>query len=708
MTRLTVPTAGTTPGRAANLQVVDPGFGQAVSDIGQAALQIGTQLENDRLSREAQRFQVDIARDFNNLRLEVDQIGDPDQLDRVWEQRTAELRQRYFDGQSEDGRPLVDPKNRDRATLAFDELQNRHAFSVGVRAIEARQSQSEANWLAYQHEAGLTVANSPDPQTRGVVTAQANDMLADMVERGIITPEEAQRRSLALGGDLVNATAIRQVNDDPEGFLAASDAGEFNALGAEAVARYQLQAQAAIDRRAADEARAAEKAQSDAQAAIGDRLSEMQQIFDADRVPVDAGFMSLPEVKAHPEYARTQAALDLAQERADLPRMRPQDIEALIADEQGRTVAYAYQAERLELLQGQLDAVRTGWRTDPIAYAATAAFDIPELPAFDPANPAAFAAGLRKRQVATNALTEQGYPAGARILTEAERDQVRALASVDADPAARVDFAAAALPYLQGNSADSASALIDDPVFLHVGAQVASGQISRNVAEATFRGQQVMAQNNVILPPIADRTGAAFETVQSIFADLPGGERLQSGIVAAADALYASKIRSIDPAADIDDDLYRQSLHEVMGGSGVYDSRHAMGGVQEINGRATVLPRGVNAAAVSQAIAGLGRTTVAGTDAPARADQQRGGVRAAIDQEALVRRLSAMSTTGRPPAGATDPGFLEELQDLELRAIGPDAYVFVFDSAAGPRSLSDANGQEYRFSLTRLLTLVQP
>lgn len=702
---LTVPTGGTNPGRAAAVQVEASPVGDMIARAGDVALQVGTRLEEDRLSREAQRTQVDMTRDLNNLRLELQEIGDPDALDAAWTQRSTALRNSYLEGTTDEGRRRVDPKNAERIGLAFDDMANRHALAIGARSLEARQSQREASWLAYEHEAANAAALGNDPGLRDVLIARADEQLAEMVASGVISPEEAMTRSLSFRGGIANETAIRQVANDPQGFLEAAEAGAYGDLSAETVARYSVQAQNAIDTAAAAAAREEKAAEDARNREIGDRLGDYRDIFAADRTPVDEAFMARPEVQAHPDFARTQAALELSRERADLPFYTPDQLRSAISDERQRPVDQPYQTERLELLQDQLAKAEEGWGRDAIAHAKSIGLPVAPLPDFDPANPQPFIAALGQRQTQAQQLVAEGYIDQPRALDEDERAMIRTLAATDQDPQTRVALAQAIMPNLRGVGVDDASNFIDDRVFLHVGGELAAGAISPRVAADIFRGQQVLAEGNVVEPSRSERLDAAFQTVDALFADLPNGETLQGDILASADALYAARVRRSDPTGDIDETVYRQALHEVMGGSGTFDGRGALGGVQTVRGVPTVLPAGVNSRNVDAALDAL--TQVGSiSDLPAelrRTDDRGRNITNGYDQRAYMatQRLLSASLTGAGPAFEGED-LLAILDQADIQAVADDRYVFVYRTARGPAVLYDAQGRELQFSLKAL------
>jgi hypothetical protein len=137
---LTVPTSGVIAGRAAQ-PVADTGVGAvggAISEFGQRIAETFGRVEADRLDREMSRINVDMTRDLGQLRLQVEQMGDPDAAGAAWDQGRASIRDQYLNGQTDSGRPRVDPKNRENFGLAFDDLSNTHALAIGRMNMEQR------------------------------------------------------------------------------------------------------------------------------------------------------------------------------------------------------------------------------------------------------------------------------------------------------------------------------------------------------------------------------------------------------------------------------------------------------------------------------------------------------------------------------------------------------------------------------------------
>lgn len=767
---LILPRAGTDPGRAARAAEIVPNeTGAMLAGLGDIAAQVGQQLENDRRDRNFQRAQVDLTREVNDLRLGVEQIGNPDEAEAFWKRGVQGLRQRYLETEGEDA--VLDPRNRDRFGIAFDRLVDATAFSVGARNLGLRRSQRAATAFELRQEASRMGAGA-DPQTRAALFAEIDEDIALRLQSGDLTPEEAAKERFAARGEISNAHAIRMITEDPQSFLEA-DIEDFPGMDGDTFERYRAQAASAQATAENQAAAAAEKAARERQAALGSRLTEMRDIMADGRTAVDEEFLSDPEVQAHPDFAETMAMRSLRDENVALAEMTPDQIDALIAGERGKKVAHKFQTERLKVLEDWRDRHEEGFARDPIAYARSlwnrtdrpSARQIIDLPDFDPSNPEAFGQALALRARQGQELVDEGFTTELRILTDAERETLRAQAGQDNDPASRAALAQVLATSLPRESFDRLSSVIDDPVFSHVGGLMASGG-ARAVAEEVLRGQQVIGQGNVILPPVRDRTEPAFAAVRDFFADVPGGEALQATITKSADALYAARIRRSDPAGGIDEDVYRQALHEVMGGQGRFDARDAKGGMQMFREKLTPLPLGVGARDVERAMSSL-LGDLSGVEGPvndrARLDSQvfpaepgssikdsgiaRRPVPTLTPKEAVERawgrlRTASVREGGLPgingePLGAdtlnpldpnrrrADPdlpismgglatprpdapgqsGRADTLSMLSIRAVGPDQYQLV---APDGRVIEDIeNGGAYTFSLTRLMREVR-
>ncbi|MEM9579053.1 MAG: hypothetical protein AAF891_00080 [Pseudomonadota bacterium] len=699
---LTIPRAGIRPGRAAQTQATEPdGASAAVAAVGDAMLQMGTRLEADRLSRENARNQVSLTKDLNDLRLRMEQLGDPDQIDTEWAAGVQSVRDKYLGAEGDDGSALVSRQNRQTFGLAIDDLANRHGFQIGLKSLGKRNSQRAATYFEYASVA-TQAAQGADKATREGLLINGAAQIDDMVKASIISPEEGARRKAALAQDLDNAAAISMAAEDPAGLIAALDNGDLPGLPGEAQARYRVQANAAIAAQEKAAAAETDRLAKERNKAIGDRLGEIIDIAGKGRVAVDEAWLASAEVKAHPDYAKAQAAIDLRNETPLLAQLAPAELDQLIAAERGQKVTKKFQTERLEVLQAIRERAVDGLSTDPVAYAANVGLPVPSLPEFDPGDPVAFGRALGARVAFGEQMRVEGYTTERRILTNEERQAIKAAAAIDQDPGARLALAEQLTRALPPQNADAIAELIGDPVFSHVGSLVTNGG-ARALGLDILRGQQVIENNSLVLPGQQKRLDPLYEGLGAIFADLPGGDQMQSNVMAATDALYAARARGVAASDALDEDQYMQALHEVMGGEGQHNSRTATGGVQEVRDTLTILPMGVSAREAEGALEFLGKRK-----RTAKPNNPYAGIGHDFDPEMLSAQLTAVSANGKPPVVGGMPLDAQTAENLTLQAVGNDRFIFTYRvSDDTQRTLATEDGETYEFSLRALIREVR-
>lgn len=709
---LTVPKAGSDAGRAPQVRVAEPTGGEMFAQFGNQMKQVGEALETDFLQREAQRFQTDLTGDMNNLRLEVTAIGDPDAAEARWRDGTAALRQNYLAGQGENGLPRVSEKNRERFGLTFDELNNRNSFSLGRQTLEARQSQRQADLMRYSQIATQQAAGA-DPDMRATLLGQGIEKIDQLVATGAISPAQGETQKQALAQEMDNARAIGMSAENPQGMIDALDAGEFAGLPGEVQERYRVQAAANLDRAAAAAQTAAEKAAKEQATLTGNRLADIRDVRGTGMQSVDEAWLASDDAKSHPDYPMTIAALSLAREQPELAKMSPPQLDALIAGEEARPVREKYQTERVQHLRSLRKDAAPAWQQDAVAQADKVGLYVPDLPQFSLDTARDFGRGLVARSQMADELIEGEYTRDRALLNAEEKEQLRANASIDADPASRAALAETLTDSLSPEDAEQLGEIIGDPVFSFVGGLLAVGG-DRATAREIFRGQQVVVEKNITLPAVAKRQGAAFKAIDAFFADQPDGEKTQSTITAAADALYAARIRREGPQHDIDTDVYRQALHEVMGGTGRYDGTNAQGGMQDVRGALTPLPMGVRANDADAALGQMarlidGKRTVTYTrladDLPL--STKITGILPPVDTvDGMAARAradalwQAASISGGAPGINGEPLDGDTLSAMQLTAVGNDEYQLTYNGLAAQDLVT---GEKYTFRLSDLV-----
>ncbi|QPM89158.1 hypothetical protein [Pseudooceanicola algae] len=711
MAQLTVPTAGTSPGRAARaVPAQDPGTGGAIADFGAVMERIGTGIEADRLDRKLKRVQVDLTRDVNDLRLQVEQIGDPDAAEHAWSSGVTGLRTRYEAAQGEDGRQMIEDRSRETFGLMFDQLTNATAFGIGKRALELRRSEREASFLNYTYEASRAGA-SADAPTLEVLYSQGDEQIDGLLASGIIDAEEAARRRIALRGEISTARAIEMVGSDPAGFLAASEnASAVPGLSGDQLAAYRVQAQSAVDSAAAAATRQAAADTRARSVAVGQEITDAVTVLKSGKPYGDTDFLADPEVKAHEDYPKLQAWVSLQQRLPGLAQMSPDELWRRVQDERARPGTDAHDTAELSALESYYDEALTGWSQDPIQFAHDRGFAVPTLPGFEASDPGTFATALGQRLAFAGWLQEEGYTDDLRPFSRADKAMFDRMKQ--ADPATRVELAqiasvAAVQDPQTGQRSYPLQELIGDPVMASVGDLItATGD--RGLGEEILTGQGQIDAGNVRMPAQADRLESSTQTVRMLLADLPGGAEMEGRVRAATDALYAARVKGVDPASgEIDEDIYLQALHEVMGGTGTYDDRKsATGGVQKVRDRETILPVGIRARTVSSALERLGQVAETASVSSGRGGQT--DVTRWVEDPAAFERQMRTIGNGAMPMVDGDPITREDLQSqrVTLQAVGDDQYIFAVagrDSATGFSTLYDEDGAPFVFSLRKML-----
>lgn len=703
MSELTVPRAPTTVGRIANVDTtpVAATMAGAVADFGDTIMRHGMALEADRLDRQMSRRQLDMTRDLGELRLQVEDMGDPDAAGAAWDQGFAAIREKYLTGADERGRPLVDPRNKENFNLAFDDLGNQHALAIGRRQMGLRQSQRAATYYEYGQVAGAEAART-DPETRAALYAQFDAETDKQVAAGTMTPEAGAKAKAEFRQSTENAAAIEASAADPAGFLEALDSEAYAHLDAETKARHRVSAQAKLASLAVADRKALEAAAKERAKVVSDDIGDMIDIFGAGQTPANAARLDTPEYKADPRWAEAKAAEALFLEVPGIRQMTPAELDAQIKAEAAKPKGAAYQTERLKVLQDTRDKVAAAYKVDPIAAARTAELAVPDLPEDLLADPKATASALAARVTFGADLKAQGYTKTDAYLDAEENAALKAALSIDGDPAQRAALAGAITGAIvsRGGDPDAIEALAADPVLGWVGGMVAGGAGSNHLAAEVLSGQQAMEAKNLVLPPVKDRMAPTFDQLGPLFADVPGGEALQGKVVAAADALYAARVRRIDPTGEIDEDLWNQALHEVMGGTGTYGSSKSRGGVQEVRGRKTMVDPGVSAQDMTDAFAALQTQLSYEENGWQMSPELK--ARHAWPETAAAGFAAASRSGGLPAIGGV-PLSADDLSGASFVAVGRDSYLLILDQGNGTQAVDSQTGKPFVFSFSKLM-----
>lgn len=599
---LTVPRAGLSGGRAANaagMPVAEPIVGDLLAGLGNSILEKQAKVRAERDQLALQKTNLDMARDLGQARQEVDQITDPDQLDQVWQQRSTEVFARYVES-------IKDPVLQEKAKLVFQEMNDQQSLAVGKRAVTLTQSQRGAQWVEMKTQITAEAATA-DPETFGIYLDQGLAVIDARLAAGDLTPEGAATERQALKADMFSSRAAQAISADPEAFLAAAETGAFNELGGDRLTDFRLTAQREITRREDAAIKAAEVAATQRAKDIGDRLDVMSSLMLDGFSVEDEAALKDPEVMAHPKFAEAAAAQSLRNEMPNIMQATPLDLAAAIAAEQAAPKAHKYQTERVKVLRKWQDEATKLWNTDAVSAAKKAGLSPPELPAFDPTNPEAFADALGKRVGFDIYQREKGYSQGQAVLSAEEKGRLKAVIAPEADVGPKMALAEAIIAGTAGKPAAVTRIIEADPVFRR--ATTLLGQTGDLVLVANMlEGQQKEKLGTISLPPKPQRQLILADVLGSAYAGMPAQE---AEIMEAASAYYAAEAAGINPDGEnsslpfMDDtaakDLFRTAVIRVTGATADRNGNLTIGGLQEVNGASVILPAGVPVADVERA-----------------------------------------------------------------------------------------------------------
>lgn len=705
---ITVPRAGVIGGRSADVRVATPDVGDAIAQLGQRIQQKQQAMQAQTRELAVRRTQLDMTRELGQARLEVEQLNDPGAIDAEWGTRSAAVREKYL-GPDENGQPRLDPEAQAALDLAFTGLNDRHMLDLGQKAISLQQSQANASWIGMQAQIAADAVTA-DPASLEAYFEMADDAIAARLASGTITPEEAAKEHLAFRQGVYEGRAREQIATDPDAFMAAAEAGEYDALG-DGLGTFRTSAQQQIARRQAEAAKAAEVQAKERDAAIDRRLTEMTGLMSDGFAVEDELALNSPEVQARPGYAAARAAQSLRDELPGIRQMTVAELDAQIAAETARPVAHKYQTERLAVLKGWRSEAAKAMETDFVGHAQKARLAVPELPAFDPATPDDFAAGLVRRLDFDSYAREQGYTRSQAIFSQAERDRLKPVLDPKAPAPAKLALAQSMVAASGGRVQPLAKAAGADPVFSRA-ATVLAQTGNAGLAEEILQGQQKAALGTVNLPTAPQMT--------TIFNQLAGGAfdgspSMKAELMEAARALYAASAEGVAPDGRdsaipfMDDDdavnLFSASVQRVLGASADRSGDMTVGGLQEVNGAPTWLPPGIGVADVESAWEGL-------------SNQLRGKVKMELygsptygfdssqPEPDRLRAFRAASIDGSLPDLGADAA--RRLDTLTLQRVG-ETEVYELRYSHNGRSYTvpkagDPAGRAFRFSLPDLLT----
>jgi hypothetical protein len=557
-----------------------------------------------------------------------------------------------------------------------------------------------------QRAAVVRQAATLDPETGAELMRRHDAEIDALVARGIIPADRAAAEKQGYRGDIAGARAIGLLDRDPAALVAGIDGGGFADLTPEQAQSFRARATSAV---AAEQARQATAAKGEAKARLDgavDLLKEGNAVLTRGRsfarADEAAALLQDPEIAATPEaqaYARSEflfrempqfSAMPLAEKRATLAEVEAQPIETADA-------ARVAEAMRDNIRRHEDDA-----RKDPWAYAASVGV-VTAQPLPDPSDPG-FAAALRARRQDMARLDGSGLaPEPAPVFRPDEVTRLAPLVADTASPAQRAELAAQLAAHLRPEDMDRAAAQLKaDPVFAFVGAGLAAGELPPATARRVFEGQRAIASKDVSLPAINDIREPWFEGYAELFEDGTGELGIdetapRDRILATAQAIYAYEARrKVGETKDgrLNETIWKQALHEALGGTGTAGDRDAAGGIGEIRGQKVLMPPGLTPRQIES-----GLDTIS---------NQIGGAPWSTPTQAPDAVLARLSATGAVPRIGGQPMDAATWRRLSLKATG-EGFALVWRNAdtGQERIVTDDRGAPWIIDPARLAGLTR-
>lgn len=720
----TVPTSKADPGRSADIasRIHIPQTGSIIAQFGNDVMQgaAATERNQEQEARAAEalaarddkaqldRAKVDMMGDLNALRLQVMEIGDPLQMDTAWTTGLADLRGRYASALS--------AGNQEAFGLAFDQAATPMTFSVGKDALGLRQSQAKGAWAELEKAVTQTAAFG-DYDSRRAAVAGASAMMDDYVARGIYTPDEGARLKIALAAQAANTAAIEAIKADPSAFLAQLDDGLYPEFEGETTARYRVQALAAIDSLAEQQAAQVERDANAREKVMAGQIDTAIAIMAEGATP-DLAFMASADFSSHPKRAKLEYLLELQQEKGSLLHLGLKEIDALIATAEATPLSEEYGLARIEALRDIRKVVADGM-ADPIARADALGLGT-DMPEFDPANPGEYAAFLSGRAATGEHMVTTGRADTFQVYRKDELDGLAARFGPGGDPDERTSWLLSLdralgdeAPAIAGQATGGDTATGFAAAMLRSGAPVST-------VRTIFAGQRRVEDKTVNLPARGDLLNSfsakTHDEYRKLFEYMPG-------LLEAATYIYAEN--GGDPKV-VDGEQLLQSVQLALGATADPRSRDgelSVGGLQKFDTIGTwrggrddyyvTLPPGVAQRDVERAL----DTVIDALDVafvPDRVDRQTGasfeGTYSAPDLSVLERiSLSGLPPDlGDPTSPDYDPAALFSNMRLKNHYVdGKPSDYFMFERVTKSGQvlpLADTSGQRaFLFRMSDLL-----
>jgi hypothetical protein len=350
-------------------------------------------------------------------------------------------------------------------------------------------------------------------------------------------------------------------------------------------------------------------------AAWKDSLNTIIDARENGMAGADESILDNPEVWAtNPELAtEAQAWVEFRSQMPGFDALPPDQQDAVVATMRQAPVQDTYQIKMIETAQKAAAASREAWALDPVAQAAKVMpTPPPELPDSNTANPGAFISALHARRDYMLDVQRAGYTDQPTFLSEAEATNLSLVMGKDMPPDVRLALAAGMVSGFGDNAVTAFDQLDIDPVLRWGGKMMALGG-SQAVAATALRGQQMLDEGLVSVPPRLASINAVSTDIASALAATPVDDvKMTADVLSFSSALYAAQASGIDPDSDAAKALMETSIQQALGQDTNARGR-LTGGVQDVLGQPVLLPPGISGDDMNGAFSSLASTLPGGS-----------------------------------------------------------------------------------------------
>lgn len=330
-----------------------------------------------------------------------------------------------------------------------------------------------------------------------------------------------------------------------------------------------------------------------------DTFSLITKARKAGRVAEGEDILQNPEaIEMFPEEAREAAAyVELGNQMPELMAMTPAQQAAVAAQLSASEVSEEWELDVVDAVASIAKENRKAWQDDPVkrageVLASSEMGPPPALPDLIPAEQGKFVTALMDRREYMTGVFEAGYTDTMAYLSDEEAKRIAMLMSKDTEPEVRAAMASAIVAGFGPEAMRVFSEINADPVTMFAGKMMAVGG-RPDVAADMIRGQTMIDEGLVQIPPKSDRVGSVDSQLGTAFDGIPGSEAIQKELMLAAQAIYATMARGVDPSSEDAKAKMKLAVQKALGQE-TNKRGQLTGGIQTVFDDDTILPVGVN------------------------------------------------------------------------------------------------------------------